>query len=344
MANEVLFAGGRIDSMGASGAPVEVTTAGRFNATYADSAVQMANGDTITANFLTTSGAVMTAADVVSPETVYAHFDFYMSNAVSTTGTNFATLYDSSGFPWLALRTTNGTVSYGLFYNSGTGAAPVWTQIGATFTMVAGTIYTFDMKLTLGAPHTVEISQNGSVLIAATTFTQAALTSLRSLRLNGITLALYYSNFSQVLCTRGISTIGAFVKYSRATGAGTNSAWSGAFTDVNDAIGNDATVNTSTVTAQRQTYAMGDVTVPTGFVIQTVFQFLRAKNNGAVPTNIKSVLRSSATDYVTGSLTSPTFGTSFQPMGMRYDNDPATSATWTTSGWNAAEAGFESLT
>ena len=210
-------------------------------------------------------------------------------------------------------------------------------------TFAAAVIYTYDIKLTFGAPHTAELSQNGSVLVAATTFTQAALTSLRSLRLSGASTN-FQANFSQILCGRGISTIGGFVRYSRATGAGTNTAWSGAFTDVNEPIGNDATVNTSTVTAQKESYAMGDVTVPGGFVIQTVFQFLRAKNNGAVPTNIKSLIRSGATDFSSGALTSPTFGTSFQPMGMRYDNDPATAAAWTAAGWNAAEAGFESLT
>ena len=343
MANEVFFAGGRIDSLGVVGAPVETTSAGRFNATYADSATAVLLNEILTANFLTTSGTVMAAADALTGETVYAHFDFYIAAAAaSTSGVSLAALHDSSGFPWLAIRTNSTALGCGFFHNSGTGAAPVWTQMGASFTLTSAVLYTFDMKLTLGAPHTAELSQNGSVLIAATTFTQAALTSLRSLRLSGISSSL--SSYSQVLCTSNLSTIGGFVRYSRATGAGTNAGWTGAFTDVNEAVGSDTTVNTSTVSAQKQTYAMGDVTVPSGFVIQTVFQFLRAKNNGAVPTNIRSVLRSAAIDYPSGNLTSPTFGTSFQPMGMRYNNDPATAASWTTAGWNAAEAGFESFT
>jgi hypothetical protein len=345
MADEVLFAGGRLDSVGISGTPVEVTTASRFNSTYADSAVSLSTTDILTATFMTPSGGAMAATDVVTGETLYVHMDYCQQIATIVNNQNWITLYDSSGFPWLAMRTNSTSFSVGVYYNSGTGASPVWTQVGSSFVpAVSLTLFTLDIKLTLGSPHTVEITLNGAVQIAATTFTQASLTSLRSVKVNGTNSSTNISFVSQILCTRGITTIGAFVKYARATGAGTNAGWSGAYTDVNAAIGNDATINSAATTGLKQTYAMGDVTVPAGFVIKSVFNFFRAKNNGAAPANIKSVLRSSGADYSSASLTLPAMSTSFNAMGMRYDLDPATSLPWTQAGWNAAEAGFESLT
>ena len=343
MANEVLFAGGRIDSLSISGSVAENTSASRFNATYADCATApVGTSDQATASFLTLSGGVPAATDVVTGETVFAHFDLFVSTSSLTNNITVATLYDSSGFPWLTIRTTS-TSTVGLFYNSGTGASPTWTQIGSSWSHSISTMITYDIKLTLGSPHTVELSINGSVSIAATTFTQASLTSLRSFRINGPS-GSSGGHFSQILITRGIPTSGAFVKYSRATAAGTNTGWTGAYTDVNEAIGSDATVNTAASSGLKQSFAMGDVTVPAGYAIKAVFTAMRAKNNGGAPANVQSLLRSSGTDYSSGTLTFPPMSTSFQAMLMRYDTDPATGVAWTQAGWNAAEAGFESLT
>ena len=335
---QVLFAGGRLDSVSVTGgAPAEVSTAGRFDATYADAAVDcVAAAGQIQATFVDASN---NPVDVTTGQTLYAHFEMYCK-AVGpfSTSTNHACLVDSSGNTWLALRHAGSSGLLGLFYNSGTAGAPVWTQIGSGTFSANTSLFVFDLKLTLGSPHSVEWSVGNSV-VQSGTFTQASLTTLRGLRL-GLSASLV---FSQILCTEGKSTIGAKVKYRRATGAGGNSGWSGAATNVNEAVNSDATVDTATSAGLRQTYPMTAVTVPANYAIASIFHFLRAKNDGAAPQNIKSSVRVSTTNYDYGS-NMPGIGTSFGPCVARYDTDPSTSAPWSQSGANAAEFGYLSAT
>lgn len=338
MADEILFAGGRLDSLTFTGTPVESTTAGSFDSTYADCSTAVLSTDVITATLVTLSGGVLTPTTVVTGETGYFHFEVY--SRTGSTVTLAAALYDSSGFPWLAIRNT-ALGTWGLYYNSGTGASPTWTQIGSSWAQNNVTKNTYDIKVTLGSPHSVELSRDGSVL-ASGSWTQASFTNVRSLRGTGNAAGGSQNQFSQILITRGISTINGKVKYARATGAGTNTGWTGAAANVNEAVNSDVTVDSAASAGLKQSYAMTDVTVPTGFVIKSVFHWLRAKNDGAAPQNIKSLIRSGGTDYSSTNISG--LGTSFGPVGSRYDTDPATSATWTQSGWNAAEAGYESAT
>lgn len=334
MADEILYAGGRLDSVEIAGTVTEITTTGHFDSSYCDAAISCANSTAIwTARMRDSSFALTT---VVSGETGYFHCEArFGGNA--TTAANLFWIEDSSGFPWVAFRSTTSSGVYGFYYNSGTGASPTWTLIGSTFALAQNTKFRLDIKVTLGSPHSAEFSVDNS-LTASGTFTQASFTNVRSMRGAG----LFANSFSQLMATRGISTINGNVKYSRATGAGSNSGWTGAATNVNEAINSDATVDSTTTAGVKQTYAMGDVTVASGFAIKAVFQWLRAKNDGTAPNNIKSVIRSGGTDYSSSNLGS--LGTSFGPVGMRYDSDPATSVAWTASGWNAAEAGYESAT
>lgn len=338
MADEVLYAGGRLDSVEViAGTPTESTTAALINTTYADAATRAGTNTVFFA--VTFRDSSFGATDVVSGESLYLHFDIYHDATASNTS-NVVTIYDSSGFPWLALRTTTVSGTMGIYYNSGTGASPTWTLVDSTWSFVALSRYTYDIKLTLGSPHAVEVSRNGSLLKTGT-FTQASFTGARSARFSSNN-ASNATSYSQILATRGINTIGAFVKYLRGTGAGSNSGWTGSVTDVNEAIGSDATVNTSATAGQKQSYAMTDITVPGGYDVRSIFYWLRARNTGAAPGNIKAVCRSGATDYSSSNLTGIT--SSFSQIGTRYDTDPATATAWTDSGIDAVEFGYESAT
>jgi hypothetical protein len=340
----VLFAGGRLDSLTViNGAPSEITTAGTFDATYCDASVQCAGiADVIQATFVDASN---NPVNLTSGQTGYVHWEVTQNQtggSYGTAGQNLAWLVDSSGQPWIAVQLVAGASSYGLFYNSGTGGSPVWTQIGSSFSYVNDTRYTYDLKITIGSPHTVELSRNGSA-IASGTFTQAGLTTLRGWRGSGLFgIILNNCRFSQILATEGRSSINAKVKYIRATGAGGNTGWTGAAGNVNEAVGSDATIDVALTAGLRQTYVMSDVTVPSGYVIGTVMHFLRAKHDGASPVNIKSVVRISSTDYDYAS-NMPSVGTSYSPCLARYDTDPATGVVWTQAGFNAAELGYLSV-
>jgi hypothetical protein len=338
--SSVLFAGGRLDSVTISGTATEVTTAGSFDSTYCDASLNVTTVSSILATFRDTSSA---ATDLTTGQTGYLHCEVYFNTANFSSANTIISYEDSSGFPWLALRCTGTTNTVGLYYNSGTGASPVWTQVGSgVFLVVLSTRYVIDIKVTIGSPHSAELSINNS-LISSGTFTQASFTTARGGRFANAGTGTPQTFYSQIMATEGRSTINGKVKYSRATGAGTNSGWTGAFGNVNEAVNSDATIDSTTTAAVRQTYAMGDVTVPAGYAIVSVFHALRAKNDGTAPANIKSSIRSGTTNYDAASnLTG--IGTSFGPLIQRYDTDPNTSSSWTQTTWNAAEAGYLSAT
>lgn len=331
----VLFAGGRLDSVLVVGGTVtENSTATNFDSAYADAALSITTASSIFEATQRDSSGV--AVDLASGETGFYHFEARIASNYSNS--NPAYLVDSSGNPWLAMRGV-GSGNYGLFYNSGTGASPTWTQIGSSFA-VSSAVTPIDIKLTLGSPHSAEWYVGGSS-VASGTFTQASLTSIRGLRFagNGIGANL----FSQILIANGRSTVGAKVKTLRASGAGGNTGWTGAFTNVNEAVNNDATLDSTTAAGNRQTYAMGNLTVPTNYAILSVFQFLRAKNDGAAPANIKSVVRQGTTNYDYATNMSG-IGTGFAALAARYDTDPSTGVGWTETGINSAEFGYLSVT
>lgn len=336
---KILFAGGRLDSGSIiSGTPSEVTTAGSFDATYCDAGLQCLSGDVFELLFRDASGAPV---NLVTGETGYFHGEYYkVTSSGGSVGLMPWAAYDASGYPWLAVRYVSS--SWGLYYNSGTGPAPAWTAVGLTWANAAATRYVLDIKITLGSPHQVEVSRDGS-RVASGSFTQASLTSLRSVRVAGDYASGFPVIWSQLMGAEGRSTINGKVRYSRGTGAGSNSGWTGGVANVNEAVNSDATVDSTTAAGVRQTYAMGDVTVPAGYVIASVFHFLRAKNDGAAPQNIKSSVRQGGTNYDSAA-NMPGIGTSFASLVQRYDNDPSTGALWTQSGFNSAEIGYLSDT
>ncbi len=336
---KMLFAGGRLDSVAIVGAVTEITTAGTFDSSYADCSLSVpSSAGTIywIATFRDTSNA---AVDVVTGETLYFHGEFNPAGTSGSAGFIWSA-NDSSGNPWLSIRNVSASL-YGLYYNSNTGGSPTWTQLGSSFAATTSTTYRYDVKLTLGSPHSVEFSINESAQVT-TTFTQASLTGLRSVRGFGVSTGST-GRWSQIMGSEGVSTVGGKVRYSRATGAGTNAAWTGAHTNVNEAIDSTATVDSTITAALKQSYAMGNVTLPSGFVIKSVFHALYAKNDGVAPQNIKSLIRSGATDYSAASNLAG-IGTSFAALIERYDNDPNTAAPWTDTNFNAVEAGYLSVT
>lgn len=328
-----------MDSVRISGTVTELTSpTSYFDSAFADGVLLLGDSATyVTADFYTDTAGVLSAATVISGESLWFHYECFNSGSNWPINIAHLTIYDSSGFPWLRLLTRS-VGNIGVDYNSGTGASPVWTNVGGTFAISASVRFAIDLKLTLGSPHTFEVSYDGS-LGASGSFTQALFTNAANARLAPKTNG-QSGLVSQLMATRDISTIGAKVKYIRATGNGANTAWTGVFSDVNEAIGSDTNINAAPTVALVETHAMGDVTLGAGFEIKSVFHWLRAKNDGSSPTNIKSVLRASAVDYSTGNLSG--MGFSYAAVGARYNTNPATLANWTQADWNAIEAGYES--
>lgn len=335
---QILFLGGGLDSV--TGTALSEFTGGFFDSTYAPSCLLVSPGGSFDIVCL---DAALAPVSVVGGQTFYGHVGFNFTNPYAN-GDNQLQARDSAGFPWVAIRSNGGSPTFGLYYNSGTGAVPVWTQLGANFAMAQnpGSPYQrLDLVIAIGATgnHVASV-WNKEVLQATGAFTQASFTNVRSMR--GFAPTGGSSEWIEMIMTEGFSTIGGRVGYSLPNGAGTNAGWTGAFGDVGEVVNNDATTNTSTTPGQKTTYNSGDITVPAGNVIRSVWRWFRAKTDGTSPSNIKSVIRSAGTDYVAAA-SAPGIGASFGPLPARQDTDPATGVAWTQAGFNAAEPGFQSV-
>jgi hypothetical protein len=247
--------------------------------------------------------------------------------------------FDSSGYPWLSYD-FGGQWSY----NSGTGAAPVWTNVGDnTYGSIGFQRNTaiMDMRLDINAEgnHTLAMAANSTQVQIPATFLQPLMTNISYWTLTAVNGTAVWS---EILCTEDVSTIGAYVLGSRAVAPGTHADWSGSYTDVNETITNDATYNTATAENQIQTYQMGEVTIPAGSTIMGVMHYVRAQSDGVDPTTICAVMRTAAgVDQVTPNLGALPIG--FAPLGVRYNVNPDTGLPFVQADWdNPIELGYKS--
>lgn len=334
--SRILFIGGGLDSV--TGSVLSENNGGFHDNTYAPSCLLVGPGGFFDAVCL---DATLTPVSVVGGQTYYGHLGFNFTNPFAN-GDKMLVANDSAGFPWVAIRSNGGSPTFALYYNSGTGAAPVWTQLGANFNMAQNTApyQRLDLKVFIDGAGTNHIATvfNKEVQVATGTFAQAAFTNIRSMR--GYAPTGGSSEFWEFAQTQDISLVGARIAYSLPNGAGTNAGWTGTFNQVNPVVCTDATSNTSTVAAQKTTYAFGDIALPGGDVVKGVFHWVRGKNDGAGPSNIKSVCRSAGTDYPAAA-NAGGIGLAYNALpAARYDVDPATGLAWTQAGFNAAEFGF----
>lgn len=346
MAGFVLYAGGRISTVAVvSAGAISTTDAALFNNAYSQEAIYSTNPASRMRGYLyNPAGAPLLVPFAAATGHTY-FFHFYAGPSFPSYPDalgDILELIDASGNPWIK-ASVNYSAGGGLqlFFNSGTGGSPVWTAINATPTSVGGVNFTLDIEIALAAsgPHTVSGFVNGVLVIPATAVTAAGLGlggfDLLGPQHGGIA-------FSEIICTEDVSTVGAHVFASRPNAAGAHSNWTGTYVDV-DAAGTQTTNhNQATAAGLLQSYGMSDVTVPAGYAIGAVFNWLYAKNAGGAPANISAICRPAGTDHVSGNLKGITAG--FGGIGSRYDVNPDTSVAWTQSDWNATEMGFESAT
>lgn len=332
MADRNLYAGVKAGFLRVTaGTIADVTTAGSFDSTYVDSSVSVGVASTNVAmcDFIDSSGASDAA---VTGETLWVHFEHYCDGNEGTAG-NSVTIVNGSDQPWLSFRATGTSGQYGLYYNSGTGGSPTWTSL-VTGLSGGSTRIIVDIKVTLGSPHSYEIYV-GSSLAGSGTFTAASFTSADALELRGSQTFTRTRTYSQVMACVGYCTVGGKVPSLKASGAGSNSGMTGAYTDVNEAIGSDASLVTSGTAAQKTTFAMSDLpSLASGLVVTDLWHSFRAKNDGTNPTNLKSVKRVGGVDTSSSNVSG--IGTGFGGFTVRYSGLSVSDINGMELGWESA--------
>jgi hypothetical protein len=123
------------------------------------------------------------------------------------------------------------------------------------------------------------------------------------------------------------------------TGAGSNSAWSGAVTDINGAATLDTTFISTPTANQKATYAAADL--PTdSLVVSALAVNGRMRKGLSGPANVNALVRVGGADYGTA-FPAPT--TTIKTQTAVFATNPATAAIWTKAEVNAAEIGVQSV-
>lgn len=338
----ILYAGGRLESVRVvAGSPSDSQSSGSYDSGASDASLFVPNGAEVSCPLF---DATMAATSVQAGHTLY----FHMRARVGASGTNgdsrdLVIFYGTDGFPWIKWYHGGGGVVY-LYQNTGSGASPNWTQISSGVN-IGTSIVTLDFAIALGASGTPTVCSmylgdnyqaagSGSVTFATT----PALASVHLLP--GDSSGGYYS---QLAASQDLSLVGTVVKTMRATGNGANTGWTGGYANVNEKGDNDSTADLAATAGLLQSYPQTNVAVPTNYSIVTVFNWMRAKNDGSAPANIESVARVAGQNFVSGDLSG--IGVGYSAVGYRYDVNPATGLPWTQADWNApVELGYGSAT
>ncbi len=329
----VLFAGGRLESVKVlAGGPADDGSTG-YDAAYSDASLRCGPGDIASHKLYDDAMAITT---ITAGHVAFFHCLFYWQNDPFHGPTQYPwQIFDASGYQWFRFLYDGGLTCQ-------VQASPgVWTTLG---TPIGLGVYqgTLDFAVTIdaGGNHHASLYKDNTLTTIDADFTAAGLTNLAEVRYSG-TYNFYPSYASQMLVTEDLPTIAAHVKTTRGTAAGTYADWSGTVSGVNEVGDDDTTGNSATVEDAKTTYPMGNITVPAGYVIPTVFHWLRGKETGGDPGNIKSMARSAGVDAISGNLAG--IGLGYAALGFRYNDDPATGTPWTQASWNApVQLGFES--
>jgi hypothetical protein len=214
--SQVLFVGGGLDS--ATGVTIGEIT-GFNDTTYAPSALDVQNGQSSWAIFTCLDPSTMAPTTVTTGQTWFGHFSWNFTNPYSTLD-KMLFVRDSSGNPWVAIRCNGGSPTFGLYYNSGTGGTPVWTQLGSNFSMVQNSspYQRLDVKVFIdgaGTNHSATVF-NKEVQQATGTFSQASFTNIQDMQIFAGGGASNHCMIWEVAMTQDISTIGCrTAKWSR---------------------------------------------------------------------------------------------------------------------------------
>lgn len=138
--------------------------------------------------------------------------------------------------------------------------------------------------------------------------------------------------------TRGITLVQRLPN-----GNGAQTAWTGAYTDVDETGYNDADFITSGVANDVETYTFADL--PTEFANSPIAALIisgRMQGSAISPTGIQGVARIGSTNYAEDTERSLT--TTFGPGQVIFAQNPDTASEWTAAAVNAAEFGVKSKT
>lgn len=258
----------------------------------------------------------------------------YLRKSGNSNGDGFLLLYDTTysatqGLFALA-QTGSNTGIYRLTYWNGS----AWTPASAeTFTIDNGVLYRIDYHVKIAnAGGVIELYLNG-VLTSTGSIDDTRITDVVT-GIDKVRFGIFASSpnlcYWSAMLFADEDTRAMFMAQRLPTGNGANTAWTGAFGDVDETGINDADFITSTTAGAKETFTHAALPAAwaTGFSVEAVavsYRVSAGQNSGVV---VKDLQRIGGTDYVGTSLGN---NAQITPVQKVYNQSPATSADWTMS-------------
>lgn len=274
-----------------------------------------------------TTGAATNLTDA------WLHFDMYNDNKNSS----FSVLevLNSVGTPVVRVAGVAGAAANMFRVEYWNGAA--WVSGSPSFATAVPQIVTFDVHMVAGVGGSLDFYIN-QTLVGGVAGLNAAVTNFSSLQLCGGT----NHSFSQVLVS-DVNTIGAKVAtLTPNANSATNTAWANDYTNLVKTGYNDATLVSSSVLNDAESYGATDVALPTAqYSVSSLWFSIRGRLAAATPQNVKPLLRIGGVNYNGAYNFANLNGVSFANSIAAFANDPSTAAAWAgVTNLNAAELGF----
>ncbi len=272
---------------------------------------------------------------------------FYHRGFIASGGTPYASgrtvlQYDNSGgTPVFRLQLTGTNTLQAQYWN---GSA--WTNIGSTYFLDSTPLNKYDLKIVCGASGSFEFycTSNMSIEPPLVLSGSASMTSVTNIdRIKAFststsgTLTLNARHSEWIWGDE--PTIGHRYAFAAPTGNGTDTAGSGAFGDVDEAVTTDTDLSTLAANGDAETYTHSAMTLPAG-TVKAVQVEARVRNVAGGAQNVKARLRVGGTAYDQASNYSG-IGTPFSAYRARWATNPA-GGSWTptTAGQTSNEFGL----
>lgn len=323
----VLFMGGEMSSFVPSAAEVYERTgsAGTWNSSFARCFLSTDDGTTYAES-----------ADFGTGTDLWLHMDMQVYTLGSGSGSTVR-------FHWMD---GGGTAKIRLvqIYSSNTLRAEywngsAWTSAGsATVNMISR--QTIDMNVVCNsATGSIKVYVAGTLRINSGSIDLSGITALGKIRILGVTNSIRMNTYASQVIVADEPTIGWRLLTRYVNGAGADSAWTGAYTDIDEITYNDADFILSGTNNQVSTFTQTGPSI-TGYTVRAVGVAARARRGASGPQNLQLALRSSGTTYFSSS---KALDLGYGAFLHVWDQNPATTADWINTAIDTLQPGVKSI-
>jgi hypothetical protein len=323
-----LFRGGELEAFNISGSGVaESTLADNFNSAFARCAIRCTGAGSSSPG----SAYVETESWTAQTGDFYLHFE----EADGIPGITHTMLQVFSG------TTANIRIQQVISGNARTwtvqylDASDVWTTVGSSV-ILNTSLADYDLY--------VNITSGVIALYVRGNSSDASGDSLSLSHMAGLTKARLYSDrfgrsWSQVMADTS-PTMGWRLGTYYPSGAGSDSAWTGTYANIDETATSDVDSITSDTANQVFTCAVTGPAVPAGYSVRDVTVNHRSKKGATGPTKIEAALRSAGTNYFSADISQ---SAAYAPRHNTWATNPATSAAFLSSEIAALQPGAKSI-